>query len=187
MKKSLLLIAITLCFCSCNLGQDELPMAEVSIIGMFVVDATTNTFEGGANIVLEKAQSVVSELPVLVSTRVINGNSPGAVALTYSPIGLQFFDAELNQAGIPRFFKPDLIAPTEYGRVDDQFVSPNANSILDLEGPYDEPFQTTFEAINDLEVLDIFFRGNGLFGRYLYKPSEDVPENWKWIIVAYAQ
>lgn len=186
MKKIFSLIAfIIISTCSCGTSEDG-PQEQSSIV-VYLVDFTSNEFEAGTTMNINKLDFDFSDLPVTADIEEPNGGLDGAVSINFTPTNVQLFNAELSEEGNSRIFAPSFLSPSEFFRLDDPVAFPSQLQIEDIEGPYNEPFQTVWEAIDDLAITKIFLDEEALFGRFLYKSSENVPEQWKWVIILYNQ
>lgn len=186
MKKTLLLLVLFTSFLfSCDTPEDDSP--EQSSIVILLIDYTTNTFQGGASVFTPKVDFAFTELPVTTDITEPTNDLNGSVSLILSSTNEQIFNGALSDEGNADIFTPSILSPSSFFTLVDELPYPASLTVDDVDGPYQESFETTWEAIDKLNIVDVF-RGDGaLFGRYLYKPSEDVTENWKWLVIMYNQ
>ncbi len=186
MKKTSFLITFFLVFLyGCDSLEEELQ--EQSSVVVYLIDYTDNKFESGITFSVAKASSDYRALPVSVNIEEPSGNTNGSVSLTYTPTNLELLHAELSENGDSQIFSPDLLTNSDFFQLDDPIVLPGTVSIEDIMGPYQENFENTWEAISNLSVTRIFLDSDVLIGRFLYRPSENAQEEWKWVVILYNQ
>lgn len=187
MKKTLLLAILFTCMLfSCGLPDDE-SNPEQSTVIILLIDYTTNTFQAGASLFTPVVDFEFTELPVAADITEPTADLNGSVSLVLTPTGEQIFSGELSEEGIANVFAPTFIGPQSFLTLVDVLPFPTSLLVEDIDGPYQESFETAWETIGKLNIVDLFRADGALFGRYLYKPSEDVSENWQWVIVMYNQ
>ncbi|OEJ99499.1 hypothetical protein [Roseivirga misakiensis] len=186
MKRTILFLTLATCFLwSCD-NNDE-PTAEESSVLILMVDYNSNTFQAGATLFTPKVDLTFSELPVTADIQEPTNDLNGSVSLTLTPTSLQIFNAEISETGDAIVFAPSFVGAGNFFMLVDELPFPSALVVDDIEGPYTEPFETTWDAISKLNIVDLYRQNDALFGRYLYKPSETITDNWKWIIMIYNQ
>lgn len=187
MKKTLLLATLmaSILF-GCSFSDDESTPEESSIV-ILLIDYTTNTFQAGAALFTPKVDFEFTELPITTDITEPTMDLNGSVSLTLSSTNEQIFNGALSDEGDADIFTPAFVGPGSFFTLVDELPFPTTLDIEDIDGPYQESFETTWEAIDKLNIVEVFRTEGALFGRYLYKPSEDVGENWKWVIVMYNQ
>lgn len=184
MKKVFLFALISTClFASCD-ATDDVPN-EVGAVAMYIVDYTSNELQFGATLNVAKVSSTLTSLPVSASITQPTNDLKGAVSLVLNATGDQLFDGELSDEGTSRIFSPTLLSPDDFFMLNSPVAYPAQLAITEIEGPYDTPFQTLWEAFDDLSLTQIFLNEGALFGRYLYQPSPNVSDQWKWIVILY--
>ncbi len=164
---------------------DDTP-SEQGTVAVFIVDYTTNELESGSTLNVAKVINAPSQLPISASITQPRNDLNGSVSLLLTSTGDQLFDGELSEEGTARIFAPNQrLAPSDFFQLETPIPFPTQINLLDIEGPYDTPFNTTWEAIDNLNLIQIFLNEEGLMGRYLYQSSPNVSSEWKWIIIQY--
>ncbi|MBO3700175.1 hypothetical protein [Roseivirga sp. E12] len=184
MKKVFLFTLISAClFTGCDATDDV--STEVGAVAMYIVDYSSNELQFGATLNVAKVSSTLTSLPVSASITQPTNDLNGAVSLVLNTTGDQLFDGELSEQGTSRIFTPVLLSPNDFFELESPVGYPSQLSVLDIEGPYNLSFETLWQAIDHLSLTQIFLNQGGLFGRYLYQPSPNVSEQWKWVIIMY--
>ncbi len=179
---SLLFIVALLTACDSN---DDTPN-EQGTVAVFIVDYTSNELQSGSTLNVAKVVNAPSQLPVSASITQPRNDLNGSVSLLLTSTGDQLFDGELSDEGTARIFAPNQrLAPSDFFQLETPIPFPTQLNLLDIEGPYSTPFSTTWEAIDDINLIQIFLNEGGLMGRYLYQPSPNISSEWKWIIIQY--
>lgn len=184
MKKVLLSTLVTVSLIlGCN-PIDDVP-SDTGAVAVFIVDYTSNEFERGTSLIVEKVSSSLTQLPISSSINQPTSDLKGGVSLVLSSTGDQVFNGEISEEGISVIFAPALLDSSNFFRLDDSIDYPTELNLLDIEGPYDDSFETTWEAIDDLGLTKVFIDNGAFFGRYLYQASPNVSSEWKWVIILY--
>lgn len=184
MKKVLLSILLTSCLILGCDATDDIP-SETGIIAVYIVDYTSNEFERGSTISAEKVSSSLTQLPISSTINQPANGLNGGVSLVLTATGDQVFNGELSEEGNAAIFAPLLLSPSSFFQLDTPIDYPAQLSLNEIEGPYDIPFQTVWEAIDDLSLTKILLDNGAFFGRYLYQSSPDVSSEWKWVVIIY--
>lgn len=184
MKKVLLSILLTGgLILGCN-PIDDVP-SDTGAVAVFVVDYTSNEFERGTSLIVEKVSSSLAQLPISSSINQPTNDLKGGVSLVLSSTGDQVFNGELSEEGTSVIFAPALLDSSNFFRLDEPIDYPTDLNLLDIEGPYNDSFETAWEAIDDLGLIKFFIDNGAFFGRYLYQSSPNISSEWKWIIIVY--
>lgn len=182
MKRNLfLLLSLLLIISAC--GTSDEPEAETSTLAIFLVDYSDNSLEGAATVTVAKVPLNFTELPLTTVISEPNNGLDGSARVTFTPTGDLLFDGEISEEGNSRVFAPQFIDESNFAMLDQPLSLPNNLVIEDIEGPYNEPFQPIWEAIDEFSIVEVFLNQGGLFGRFLYQPSEAVPNEWKWVVI----
>lgn len=187
MKKTLLLAILLTCMLFSGCFPDDEPSPVQSAVVVFLIDYTTNTLESGSSTFSPSVDVVFTELPVTSDITEPTADLDGSVSLILTPTGEQIFNAGLSPEGDVDIFAPGFIASENFLMLSEELPYPSSLVVKDIDGPYQVPFETTWEAINRVNLVDLFRLDGALFGRFLYKPSEEVSENWKWVVIMYNQ
>ena len=183
-RKSTLLCLTALLICACN--TDDTP-SEKSQILLFVIDYETNEMQAGTTMEFEKISINFSEIPVDVDSDPPQNDLDGSVSLFYTATQDKIFEGVLNTEGRPQVLHPPLIPAEDFFEIENQIAFPSYTTIQNIDDNYSQSFNPTWEAINNLGITEIYIQEEALVGRYLYKPSENVSSNWKWIVLLYQQ
>ena len=160
---------------------------EKSQMLLFIVDYKTEELQAGATLEFEKISIDYSNIPIDIDTDPPENDLDGSVSLYYDPTQEKIFEGILNTDGRPQVLHPPVIAPSDFYEIENSLSFPTYTSLQDIDGPYSEDFDDTWNAINNLGITEIFINNEAFIGRFLYKPSESVSDNWKWIILLYRQ
>ncbi len=163
---------------------DDTP-SETGTIAVYIVDYTSNEFERGGTISVEKVSSSLTQLPISSTINQPANGLKGGVSLVLTATGDQVFNGELSEEGNSAIFAPLLLSPSSFFQLDAPIDYPSQLNINEIEGPYNIPFQTVWEAIDDLSLTKVLLDGGAFFGRYLYQSSPDVSSEWKWVVIIY--
>ncbi len=163
---------------------DDTP-SETGTIAVYIVDYTSNEFERGGTISVEKVSSSLTQLPISSTINQPANGLKGGVSLVLTATGDQVFNGELSEEGTSAIFAPLLLSPSSFFQLDAPIDYPSQLNINEIEGPYNIPFQTVWEAIDDLSLTKVLLDGGAFFGRYLYQSSPDVSSEWKWVVIIY--
>ena len=177
MKKFLLGILITGLFSACEVNEEP---QEQSQMVLYIIDYSSNEFEGGTILNFEKIDINYSEIDVDIDEDAPENGLDGAVSIIYEPTGDKIFEGGLNDEGTTNIRYPSLISSDQYYVVDDVVPTP---SVQDIGDSYSNNFNPIWGSVNQLGLSQIFIDNSAMVGRYLYKPNSLNSDNWKWIIL----
>lgn len=184
MKKILLSILLAgSLILGCNPIDDV--STETGTVAIFIVDYTSNEFQSGTSLSVEKVSSSLTQLPISTSINQPANDLKGGVSVVLSSTGDQVFNGELSEEGNSAIFAPPLLDPSNFFVLDEPIDYPAGLNLLDIEGPYDTSFEATWAAIGNLGLTKLFVDNGAFFGRYLYQSSPNVSSEWKWVIILY--
>lgn len=184
MKKILpLILLISLTILSCDATDDV--NNDTGTVAVYIIDYTTGEFQSGATLSVNKAANTFTTIPVSASITQPVNDLDGSVSLALSSTGDQLFDGELSDEGTARIFAPALLSPALFFKLETPLEYPSEINTSEIEGPYDTSFETLWASFNDLSLTKVLLDQDAFFGHYLYQPSPDVSDQWKWVIMIY--
>ncbi len=183
MKTAILLSLLMVLAIGCR-SVDEPNPDNTNKVLMLKIDYTTNTFEGGKELLFSKDTNVFS-----IKTEYTPPGDFGSIKIIYSELNETIFNGTIIWMGTGKITYPENIIPADSFSIvmTDDFVTPSAG-FENIFNPGNQIFDYTpvWISVQGLVKVRQYLRSNpnATVKIFLYTPSVGVgnPLDWDWII-----
>lgn len=189
MKKSILFLAITVLFFSCNKEEEDQPQPErFNNVVLLQIDYVTNTFEGGKVLEFPSAQGFT------ISSTYDAPGDIGSVQLYYSEVNEKIFDGGIIWAGTGQRSYPETMeSPDSFETMNDGVPLPDVSMfekvIYTGHDNYPEviDYPAIWNSINKLNIVSWYRAANpdAKINLFFYQSSVGTgdPADWDWYVI----
>lgn len=151
------------------------------------VDYVTHAFEGGKVLSVDSELTTADTIPIII--HYLPAGDFGNISLFYESEDQMIFDGSIIWMGTgERTFPTDFTSADDFSTIENSIAKPDnsrfqfihQNSLLD-----DFDYQSIWDAISNLEVIEDYLASNKKIGIFLYTPSvgEGDPNTWDYYVI----